>query len=106
MKVLLAIFVALAIPTSQLRTITVVQSCCCPDPSNCHCPDHKADHSKVPAMRACHKTSHDIVAPTTPAFTQPELAIAPAPPHALVASVVPLASPHAMPPPTDPAGPS
>lgn len=35
-----ALIVALAMPVSQLRTMSVVKACCCPDPSNCHCPDH------------------------------------------------------------------
>jgi hypothetical protein len=63
-----AVVVALAVPVSQLRTVSTVVSCCCPDPTHCHCPDHKADHSKDPSMRACHKTQHVTVAPLAPEF--------------------------------------
>jgi hypothetical protein len=35
---LLALCVALAVPTGQLRLIAIEHSCCCPDPEPCHCP--------------------------------------------------------------------
>ena len=65
---IVAVVVALAVPVSQLRTVSTIVTCCCPDPSHCHCPDHKADHSKDPSIRACHKTQHDTVAPQAPTF--------------------------------------
>lgn len=66
--VIVAIVVALSVPVSQLRTVSTVVSCCCPDPAHCHCPDHKPDHNKTPSVRACHKTQQVTVAPQAPAF--------------------------------------
>ena len=72
---MVAVVVALAVPISQLRTVAVIKSCCCPDPTNCHCPDHKTDPSQHPEMRACHNTQHTVVAPQAPAFAAPDLAV-------------------------------
>jgi hypothetical protein len=104
--VVVAILVGLAVPVSQLRTIAFVKSCCCPDPSNCRCPDHKADPTPQPSMRACHSTERAIVAPQLPAFRAPSIAIAPAPSPviALVDAAIP--APHPAPPPPRPAAPS
>jgi len=104
--VVVAIVVALAVPASQLRTVTVVKSCCCPDPSNCHCPDHKADPMPQPSMRACHSTQHAAVSPQLPAFHAPSAAIAAAPPAAVIALAAPIPAPHPAPPPPRPAAPS
>jgi len=71
-----AIACALAVPVSQLRTISVVTQCCCPDPADCHCPDHKPDQSTNSSMRACHRSTHVLVAPSAPSFTPTEVAIA------------------------------
>ena len=101
-----AIVVALAVPISQLRTISIVTTCCCPDPAKCHCPDHKADHSKVPSIRACHKSSHETVAPQLPSFSPPEVAIAIAPPAAAPAPIAAPRVPHETPVPDEPYGPS
>jgi hypothetical protein len=101
-----AIVVALAVPVSELRTISITTTCCCPDPTRCHCPDHKPDHSKQPSIRACHRTQHEAVAPQLPSFSPPEVALAIAPPRIVhVAIAAPLA-PHAAPSPEEPYGPS
>ena len=97
---------ALCLGVAELRLPDVTVSCCCPDPASCHCPDHKADHSGQPAMRACHRTQHELVAPQAPVFVAPQLAlaappIAPAPPI-----VIALADPHAAPAPARPDAPS
>jgi hypothetical protein len=103
--IVVAIIVALAVPVSQLRTVMIVKACCCPDPTNCHCPDHKTDPSSHPSLRECHNTERAIVAPEAPSFAAPAIAIdAPvvaiaAPPHAIPA-------PHPAPPPTRPDAPS
>jgi hypothetical protein len=101
-----AIVVALAVPVSQLRTVMVVKSCCCPDPTNCHCPDHKADSTPQPTMRACHNTERAIVAPQLPSFAAPAIVVADAP--AVVAAALPpmLPAPHPAPPPSRPDAPS
>lgn len=102
---MVAIAVALAVPVSQLRTITVIKSCCCPDPARCHCPDHKPD-SDQPSMRACHSTEREIVAPQLPAFTPPALAIVAVPARAVVAIDHAVPAPHPAPAPTRPDAPS
>lgn len=101
-----ALVVALAVPISQLRTISIVTTCCCPDPAKCHCPDHKADHSKVPSIRACHKSSHEIVAPQLPSFTNAQVAIAIPTPRVAPAIVAVPRNPHEAPVPDEPYGPS
>ncbi len=101
-----AIAVALSVPVSQLRTITIVTECCCPDPSNCHCPDHKPDSSKQSSLRACHRTAHDIISPEAPAFVAPQLAFAAAPQRAAEPAILALADPHAAPAPARPDVPS
>ena len=105
-RIVVAIAVALSVPTSQLRTISIVTTCCCPDPTKCHCPDHKADHSKVPSIRACHKSSHETVSPQLPSFSPPEVAIAIAPPAVAPAVLAAPRVPHAPPVPDEPYGPS
>ena len=104
--IVVAIVVALAVPVSQLRTISVVTTCCCPDPAKCHCPDHKPDHSNGPSIRACHKDSHESIAPQLPSFTAPQLAVAAAPARIISATFAMPLSPHAPPPPARPDAPS
>jgi hypothetical protein len=104
--VVVAIVVAFAVPVSQLRTISIIKTCCCPDPSNCHCPDHKADLPSSPMMRACHNSERALIAPQLPAFHPPSVAARAIPAVAVaVISPLPLA-PHPAPPPTRPDAPS
>jgi hypothetical protein len=101
-----ALIVALAMPVSQLRTISVVKTCCCPDPSNCHCPDHDGDTSSQPSMRACHNSEQAFVAPAFPAFDAAVVAVAAAPALPAIAVAHSLLAPHPAPPPTRPDAPS
>lgn len=103
---LVAIIVALAVPASQLRTVWIARACCCPDPTHCHCPDHKTDPSSAPSMRACHNTQQVVVAPELPAFRAPAIAAAPAavPVTAAIEHAIP--QPHPAPPPGRPDAPS
>jgi hypothetical protein len=104
--ILVAIVCALTVPVAQLRTISRITTCCCPDQEHCHCPDHKPDHSGKPMMRACHRQSTDLVSPAAPAFTEPPV-IALAPPDRAIALVAaPLRTPHAPPAPARPDAPS
>ena len=96
----------LAVPVSQLRTVATISQCCCPDPAKCHCPDHKPDHIKQPAIRACHKTQHAIVAPDAPAFAAVEAVQVTAPERPVDMTIVAMRSPHAAPEPTRPDAPS
>ena len=101
-----ALLLALAVPTSQLRTVSITKSCCCPDPTKCHCPDHQKSKPGQPELRACHQTTQVHVAATLPAFTPPTalpvtqvtvVALAPVPSHA---------APHTPPTPARPDAPS
>jgi hypothetical protein len=101
-----AIVLALCVPISQLHTVAVQTECCCPDPDNCKCPDHKPDDGTQPMMRACHKTQHEFVAPVLPAFVAPVIARAtPVEPIALAPAPA-LAVPHPAPAPHRPDAPS
>jgi hypothetical protein len=104
--VVVAIVLALTVPVSQLRTVSIVKSCCCPDPERCHCPDHDPGKSTQPSMRACHQTSHAIVAPHLPAFTPPAVAIAAAPARVIALVTYSISDPHGAPPPARPDAPS
>lgn len=101
-----AIVVALAVPVSQLRTILVVKTCCCPDPDHCHCPIHKADSSSQPTMRDCHNTERTLVAPELPVFAPPVVALAGAPVRILRAIAPAIPAPHPSPAPIRPDAPS
>ena len=101
-----AIACALAVPVSQLRTIAVVTKCCCPDPANCHCPDHKADHSTNSSIRACHRSTHVLAAPSAPSFAPAEIALAIAAPRPDVAIVAAPPGPKDAPAADEPYGPS
>jgi hypothetical protein len=104
--IVVAILVGLAVPVTQLRTVWVAKVCCCPDPTNCHCPDHRTDPTSEPSMRACHNTEQVVVAPELPAFRAPAVVAAPVATAAAIAIVYPIAEPHPAPPPARPAAPS
>jgi hypothetical protein len=103
---MVAIVVALAVPVSQLRIVSVVKACCCPDPAQCRCPDHKADPSAPPSMRACHQTERVSVTPQMPAFHPPVVAVVMAPAVARTAVDHVMPAPHPAPPPLRPDAPS
>jgi hypothetical protein len=96
---IIAILCALAVPTAQLRMVSTITTCCCPDPHHCHCPDHKATPGQHDAsMRACHRQTHEFVSPLAPVFTPAAELVALAPPdRALPLVAAPLRSPHAPP---------
>jgi len=104
--IVVALLVALTVPVSQLSTVSVVESCCCPDPAHCHCPHDKPDRSTQQSMRACHKQVQLNVAPTLPGFQAPAF-VAVAPVVAVVETThVALPAPHAAPAPKRPDAPS
>jgi hypothetical protein len=102
---LVAVVVALAVPVSQLRMVSVIHHCCCPDPDDCHCPKPKSDHS-AKTMGVCHGANDIVVAPQAPSFTPTAVAIADRPAIAAVAPSLPILAPHDAPPPTRPDAPS
>ena len=101
-----AILLMFAVPVSQLRTVSITKSCCCPDPTKCHCPDHCPSKGSQSELRACHQSQEVVVAPTLPAFTQPVVAIALAPVRQVAAPVHQIHEPHPAPPARRPAAPS
>lgn len=103
---MVAIVVAFAVPVAQLRVISVVKTCCCPDPDRCHCPDHKSDPSSQPSMRPCHNAERAFVAPELPTFRPPAVAVVPAPAVAIIAVDPAIPAPHPAPPPDRPDAPS
>lgn len=103
----LVVTVAVALVASQLRTTGVRITCCCPDPSECHCPDHAAaEDAGPPSLRACHRSAEAV----EPQAIVPWLPPPPPRParHARVVLAVmpPLDRPHAPPGPSAPRGPS
>lgn len=101
-----AVVLALAVPVSQLRTFRVVTTCCCPSPAHCHCPPDKPDHSGVPVMRTCHKSSVELVSPKAPSFTPTAVALAAPVVRIAIARITAPAAPKAAPAPDEPYGPS
>jgi len=101
-----AITVALAVPVSQLRIVSVMKSCCCPDPSNCHCPDHSKTKSTESTMRACHNEQQVSVTPQMPAFEPPVVTIASVDVPTTTHSIDTVDEPHPAPPPQRPDAPS
>lgn len=102
----IAVLVALAMPVSQIRTVSIVARCCCPDPAKCHCPDHSTDSDGPPTLRPCYRSEHVVVA-AAPLATAPSAIECPD----LTAQASPVLfdepkAPHAAPPPARPAAPS
>jgi hypothetical protein len=104
--VLVAIVVAFTVPVSQLRTISTIKMCCCPDPDRCHCPHPKSDTSQAPSIRPCHSTEQVMVAPQSPAFCAVSYTVAPEPVVVVALVEHSMSSPHAPPPPARPDAPS
>ena len=97
---------ALTVPASQLTTVSVVKTCCCPDPDNCHCPDHQPDKGTQPSIRACHQQQQINVAPQLPSFTPPTMTLAAPVVVVAIASAITLPVPHVSPAPKRPDAPS
>ena len=106
MGLIVTLLLALTMPVSQLRTVTIDVSCCCPDPESCHCPDGSDGNGDQPHLETCHKYTQVHVAPVLPAFTAPVAGALPAAPARATAVNHVLGAPHAPPPPPRPAAPS
>jgi hypothetical protein len=101
-----AIVLAICVPISQLHTVATQTECCCPDPDQCKCPDHKPDEGSQPTMRACHKTQQIFVAPVLPAFVPSAIVAIVRPEPVALAPAPQLPTPHPAPPPRSPDAPS
>ena len=106
MGFVVALLLALTMPVSQLRTVMIEQSCCCPDPADCHCPDGGDGAGDQAHLEACHQDTQAHVAPVLPTFAPPALSSLPTPSLVIVSTVHVLGAPHAPPPPPRPAAPS
>ena len=96
--VVVAIVVALAVPVSQLRTVsTITAKCCCPDPAHCHCPDHSRDPAQQPQLKTCHRTSYGVLAPQPPVSAPPAVAAVAPGVRAVVLVALAPAAPHPAP---------
>src|SRR5262245_55873226 len=103
---MVAVIAMIAVPVSQLRTISVQIECCCPDPTTCHCGDHDKAPDGKPAIKACHKSSDTFVSASSPEIVHPP-AVAIAPPAERRTTLhFHLPSPHQPPSPPQPPGPS
>ena len=101
-----AMLVMVAVPVSQLRTISVRVECCCPNPARCHCPEHATPFSGQASMKACHKSSEVVAGTLLPEFQAPRALTMHEPPRRIAIVQVPLRSPHAPPSPARPPRPS
>ena len=102
----IALVCSVLVPLSQVRTVAVVTTCCCPDPAHCHCPDEKPDHSGKPQMRACHRSTDLTFGPEAPELVPPAgVALAPVAQRATHVVAV-LSLPHDAPPVARPEAPS
>lgn len=100
-----AILVMICVPVSQLRMELKKAACCCPDPSRCHCPDHKKPSGHT-TMKACHEPPVVLAATPAPVLASPGVELAAPVRIAALVAAPPLASPHAPPPPRRPDAPS
>jgi hypothetical protein len=105
-SMIVAVIVMIAVPVSQLRTISVQTECCCPDGVKCHCSDHKDVPTGQASIKECHKKTNILASPSSPDIAKP-VAIAAAPSsERILALEFPLTSPHGPPNPARPPGPS
>jgi hypothetical protein len=103
---MVAVTVMLAVPISQLRMVTVRTACCCPDPDNCHCPDHGKHTPGKTSIKACHKNSEITTSAAAPELIPPLRVAIEMPPLRVAEIAIPLGQPHEPPSPERPSGPS
>lgn len=93
-KIVVAFAVIVVLPVSQLRLVTVITECCCPDPDHCQCPDHKPGDSPHGTLEPCHRTVNTIESAGIPNFAPVVTVTELVPPRALVAVHHSHATPH------------
>lgn len=103
---IVGVIVMLAVPVSQLRTVSVRVECCCPDPDQCKCPDHDNHGPVQTTIKACHKKSDAVASASPSGFALPNIAVVDAPVDAVAVVQIPLTNPHDPPSPDRPRGPS
>jgi hypothetical protein len=100
-----AIVVAVALPVASLRLVTTVATCCCPDPTDCHCPHDAKQTPDAPTMRTCHRSETTVVSPELPAFEPPITESVP-PTRVVASPAYSIPAPHPAPSLERPAAPS
>ena len=108
LHVIIAAMLAMAVPVSQLRTMSVRIECCCPDPDQCHCPDDAAAKplSGQPSMRSCHRSTDILASSVLPELDAPWPVELDAPYRRVVTTLFALRLPHDPPSPARPPAPS
>jgi hypothetical protein len=86
-----------ALPVSQLRLLSYIVDCCCPDPDHCSCPDHPSAQGTHSKMVPCHKTVDTLESAGTPSFTPGFVITELVPARALVSIHHTYATPHEPP---------
>ncbi len=94
----LVVVMLLAIVAAQWRLVTIERWCCCPSPTQCHCPHDNQPAGGQPSMRVCHETQDAVVTPTAPAFEPVSAVAVVAPPRIVRLAPFVLTTPHAPPP--------
>lgn len=105
-SVTVAILVAFALPLGGVQTQRVELHCCCPSLARCKCPTHDARPATQTTMEKCHRTIESFSTAPIPAFVPPRFAMVDVAVIRLAVVHVPLADPHAAPPPRRPDAPS
>jgi hypothetical protein len=105
-SIIVCAIVALAVPVSQLRTVSVVSECCCPDPDNCHCPDHGKSLPSQTTIKQCHRSTDLAIGSSLPEFSPPSAVVVSPPARRVAFAEFRLCLPHPPPSPARPAAPS
>jgi hypothetical protein len=104
---LVTLIVSVASPIVRLVHASTRVTCCCPDPTTCHCPDHEeGEGDGQDRIKACHGTSDPLTSSVFPDVVTPSrlaLTIEAPPARAIRFSH---ASPHAPPELERPRGPT
>jgi hypothetical protein len=104
--ILVAVIVMIALPVSQLRTVSVYVECCCPDPTRCHCPESGKPVPGQSTMNDCHKSSQVIASSAASELQGPAPLAVPSPARRTLAIEFPVRLPHEPPNPARPSAPS
>ena len=105
-RIMVAVIVVIALPVSQLRTVSVYVECCCPDPDRCHCPDPGKPVPGQSTMNDCHKSSQVIAISAASELQAPPPQPVPSPARCALAIEFPVRLPHEPPSPDRPPAPS